>query len=120
MRVSATNDIRNAVVELGWSGRRPNAAYTSMVQRVLDAGASFRRAGSGALGLVDVAAGRVDGYCELHINSWDCLAGNLMVEEAGGWVNDFLANDGLTRGNALLAVAPGIKDAMVALSGVGR
>jgi myo-inositol-1(or 4)-monophosphatase len=120
MQVSTTTDIKRAVVELGWSTRLPNSTYAAMVERVLDAGASFRRAGSGALGLADVALGRTDGYCELHINSWDCLAGILLIEEAGGWVNDFFANDGLARGNALLAATPGIRDALAQLTGIGR
>ena len=64
---------------------------------------AFRRAGSGALGLADVAAGRTEGYCELHINSWDCAAGLLLVTEAGGLTNDFFAGNGLLAGNPLLA-----------------
>jgi myo-inositol-1(or 4)-monophosphatase len=112
--------IKQAVVELGWSSRRPVRAYTSLVERILATGATFLRAGSGALGLAYVAAGRTHGYCELHINSWDTLAGLLMVREAGGWTNDFLGSDGLTRGNAVLACAPGLKDALVAATGVGQ
>jgi myo-inositol-1(or 4)-monophosphatase len=119
MRVANT-DIKQAVVELGWSSRRPTRAYTSLVERVLATGATFLRAGSGALGLAYVADGRTHGYCELHINSWDTLAGLLMVREAGGWTNDFLAGNGLTRGNAVLACAPGLKDALVAATGVGQ
>jgi myo-inositol-1(or 4)-monophosphatase len=63
----------------------------------------MRRAGSGALGLCDVAAGRIEAYAELHINAWDCAAGILLVTEAGGHANDFFAGDGLTAGNALVA-----------------
>ena len=63
----------------------------------------MRRAGSGALGLADVAAGRIEAYCELHINAWDCAAGIVLVREAGGLTNDFFAGDGLTTGNPLLA-----------------
>ena len=119
MRVTDA-DTKQAVVELGWSSRRPVRAYTSLVERVLATGATFLRAGSGALGLAYVAAGRTHGYCELHINSWDTLAGLLMVREAGGWTNDFLAGDGLRRGNAVLACAPGLKDALVTATGVGQ
>ena len=119
MRVSDTG-IKQAVIELGWSSRRPTRAYTSLVERVLATGATFLRAGSGALGLAYVAAGRTHGYCELHINSWDTLAGLLMVREAGGWTNDFLGSDGLARGNAVLACAPGLKEALVAATGVGQ
>ena len=46
-------------------------------------------------GLADVAAGRVEAYCELHINAWDCAAGIVLVREAGGFTNDFFAGDGL-------------------------
>jgi myo-inositol-1(or 4)-monophosphatase len=119
MRVTDA-DTKQAVVELGWSSRRPVRAYTSLVERVLATGATFLRAGSGALGLAYVAAGRTHGYCELHINSWDTLAGLLMVREAGGWTNDFLGSDGLRRGNAVLACAPGLRDALVAATGVGQ
>ena len=119
MRVADVN-IKQAVIELGWSSRRPTRAYTSLVERVLATGATFLRAGSGALGLAYVADGRTHGYCELHINSWDTLAGLLLVREAGGWTNDFLAGDGLRRGNAVLACAPGLKDALVTATGVGQ
>jgi myo-inositol-1(or 4)-monophosphatase len=66
------------------------------------------------LGLAYVASGRIDGYCELHINSWDVAAGLLMVEEAGGWANAFFTGDGLTRGNPVLATTPALKDALLA------
>ena len=120
MKVADLADMRQAIVELGWSARRTVRTYTALVERVLDAGAIFMRAGSGALGLAYVAAGRTHGYCELHINSWDTLAGLLMVREAGGWTNDFLSGDSLERGNAVLACAPGLKDALVAVTGVGQ
>ena len=74
MKVAQISDLNQAIIELGWSARRPVRAYTGLVERVLDAGATFMRAGSGALGLAYVAAGRTHGYCELHINSWDTLS----------------------------------------------
>ena len=52
------------------------------------------------------------GVYEYQINSWDCLAGIAMVRETGGWTNDFLANDGLLKGNPVLAASPGTKEAM--------
>lgn len=119
MRVSGVDAIAKSQVELGWSPRRPAADYVAMTRRVLDAGASFRRAGSGALGMAYVADGRSDGYAELHINSWDCLAGIVMVEEAGGYVCDFLADGGMEKGNPLLAATPGIRDAMIRATGIG-
>jgi myo-inositol-1(or 4)-monophosphatase len=120
MRVSAVSDMRQAIVELGWSARRPARAYAALLERVLASGATFMRAGSGALGLAYVADGRTQGYCELHINSWDAAAGLLLVTEAGGWCNDFLAGEGLSRGNPVLACAPGLTEALVAVTGVGQ
>jgi myo-inositol-1(or 4)-monophosphatase len=114
MRVSGITDIRNATVELGWSMRRPIKQYVKLVDQLTSTGAGFRRAGSGALGIAYVAAGRAEGYAELHINSWDALAALLMVQEAGGWTNDFLANDGLAHGNPVLAATPALKDALIA------
>jgi len=47
----------------------------------------IRRAGSAALDLCCVAAGRFDGFWELKLNPWDKAAGTLLVTEAGGRVS---------------------------------
>ncbi len=106
IRVSGLTDIRSSSVEAGWSTRLPLTRYVELVGRLLTEGAGVRRGGSGALGLANVAAGRIDAYCELHMNSWDALAGLLLIEEAGGWVNDFLAGSGLSEGNEVLGSTP--------------
>jgi myo-inositol-1(or 4)-monophosphatase len=118
LRASAISDIRHATVEAGWSSRLPPEPYTELVHRLKTAGANVRRGGSGTLGLAYVADGRIEAYCELHINSWDALAGILLVEEAGGTVNDFLANDGLANGNPVLACAAGLAGPMADLTGI--
>lgn len=120
MRVAPAVDMKQALIELGWSSRLPVRAYTALVDRILGAGAVFLRAGSGALGLAYVADGRTHGYCELHINSWDVAAGLLLVTEAGGWTNDFWAGDGLAHGNPVLACTPQLREALVAATGVGQ
>jgi myo-inositol-1(or 4)-monophosphatase len=48
-----------------------------------------RRAGSAALDLANVAAGRYDGFWEFNLNPWDTAAGVLIVQEAGGKVTRF-------------------------------
>jgi myo-inositol-1(or 4)-monophosphatase len=48
----------------------------------------IRRAGSAALDLCCVAAGRFEGFWELKLNPWDKAAGTLLVTEAGGRVTD--------------------------------
>jgi myo-inositol-1(or 4)-monophosphatase len=103
------------LVEIGFSNRRPLTQYLDIVARTVAAGCEFRRLGSGALGLAAVAAGRTDGYLELHINSWDVLAGMLLVREAGGWTNDFLAGGGLSNGNLIIACTPELSDKLIVL-----
>lgn len=120
IKVSGLSDVRQSMIEAGWSGRRPLEGYVALVDRLFRAGAQVRRGGSGTLGLAYVADGRTDGYCELHINAWDALAGLLLVEEAGGWVNDFLANDGLRQGNAVIACTPALRDVIAAAMTPGR
>jgi myo-inositol-1(or 4)-monophosphatase len=102
------------VVEVGWSERRPLDSYTDLLHMLVTSRMEFRRRGSGALGLADVACGINDAYIELHINAWDALAGILLVREAGGWTNDFLANEGLARGNPIIAGTPELRDKLSA------
>jgi myo-inositol-1(or 4)-monophosphatase len=118
IRVSSTASMREAVVEAGWSMRRPTDAYIGLVDQLYRVGAQVCRAGSGSLGLAYVADGRNDAYCELHINSWDALAGLLLINEAGGWTNEFLANDGLRQGNAVLGCTPALKDVLAGAMGL--
>ncbi|MBE9548730.1 MAG: inositol monophosphatase [Proteobacteria bacterium] len=63
----------------------------------------IRRAGSAALDLAYVAAGRLDGYWEMGLDRWDIAAGILLVREAGGVVTDFSGNDSLERGGNIIA-----------------
>jgi myo-inositol-1(or 4)-monophosphatase len=111
IRVAETTELARATVELGWSRRRPHEMFAALVDRVIAAGVMPRLNGSGALGLTDVAAGRTDGYAELHINLWDVAAGLAILAEAGAVVSPFLA-DGAPAGNPILACAPGIATAL--------
>ena len=119
IRAAATAEMARAVVECGWSPRLPNARYNALVAATMDGGAMMRAGGSGALGLADVAAGRLDAYVELHINLWDVAAALSILDEAGALTSDFLGGDGRTAGNPILAAAPGIAaDLMQRLGGL--
>jgi myo-inositol-1(or 4)-monophosphatase len=108
IRVSDRTDVGRARIGLGFSYRRPPELHVAAVAAMLDQGCEYSRLGSGALGLAYVADGRFEGYWEAHINAWDVAAGILLVEEAGGWVSDFLAGDGLHHGNPILASIPAL------------
>ncbi len=118
LAVSTCDEITAATVECGWSTRRSAEDYVALVGRVLGAGAAIRRAGSGALGLCDVAAGRTEAYCELHINAWDCAAGIVLVREAGGCTNPFFAGDGVAAGNPLIATNAALCAKLAAVIGI--
>ena len=49
---------------------------------------NMRYSGCAALDLAYVASGRLDGFFHNKINIWDVAAGALLVEEAGGIVNN--------------------------------
>ena len=108
IRVSDTTEMGRAMVEIGWSPRSDTTAFHALNRRVMAAGAMLRAAGSGAMALADVACGRLDGYCELHIRLWDVAAGLAILSEAGAVVSDFLAGSGPTTGDEILAAAPGV------------
>lgn len=62
------------------------------VQRVMPIARDVRRIGSAALDLSYVAAGRLDAYFERGLNPWDVAAGALLVQEAGGSVEELPAD----------------------------
>jgi myo-inositol-1(or 4)-monophosphatase len=117
IKVSGENDLRRARICVGFSYRRPVEDHTRVVNALLLEGCEYLRLGSGALGLAYTAAGRFDGYWERHINSWDAAAGLVLVREAGGWTNDFLAEGGLTNGNEILAATPDLVEPLKATTG---
>jgi myo-inositol-1(or 4)-monophosphatase len=81
---------------------------------------AVRRAGSAALDLCYVAAGRFDGFWEMKLGPWDMAAGTLMVSEAGGQVTDFLGNPIALDGRHVLASNGKIHREMIKILKMGR
>tara|TARA_R110002020_G_scaffold34327_8_gene104517 strand:+ start:55 stop:861 length:807 start_codon:yes stop_codon:yes gene_type:complete len=98
-----------------------NAVYSrrvgGIIERMLAAGGSYMRNGSTALTLAHVAAGHYVGYFQPLLHSWDCLAGLLLVAEAGGVTNDFLAGAGLYGQGDVFAAAPQVARELARLVG---
>jgi myo-inositol-1(or 4)-monophosphatase len=115
MHVSATQDIRRAGVEAGYSRKAPLAEYLALLDRLLDAGCEFMQFGSAARGLAQVASGRIDAYVEAHLFAWDVLAGLLLVEEAGGCTSGFPLIDDGQYGLAVYATTPAIETPLRAI-----
>ena len=108
--------LRDGITGMGYSARLKPEQFLRPFEGLIRAGGMFFRDGSGALNLSYVAAGRLLGYYEPHINSWDCLGAIAVIEAAGLRVNDFLAGDGLIKGNPIIAGIPEVYDDLVALS----
>ena len=89
-------------VGVGYSNRVETMNILPVVEKLLQQGAMFHRNASGALSLAYVSAGRLLGYVEEHMNAWDCLAGQLLVEEAGGTVETQNADDMIARGGRVV------------------
>jgi len=62
--------------------------HQQTIRALIPGSAGIRRAGSAALDLAYVAAGRLDGFWEFGLHPWDMAAGILLVEEAGGLTGD--------------------------------
>lgn len=91
-----------ALVATGFSYRaEERARQAARLARVLPAVRDVRRLGAAALDLAWVAAGRLDGYYETGLNPWDRAAGELLVREAGGVVEE-LPGAGLVAAEANL------------------
>lgn len=118
LKVSTTTDLAATSFELGWSNQVPLDRYVQVLTALFAAGSNVRRGGSGALALAYVADGRTDGYAELYMNSWDCLAGLLLVREAGGITGPFLSLGGLVDGAPVLAASPGVAAVLSAATGI--
>ena len=90
MHVSRTPELGEALVATGFPSRKRHASPNiHFYQEFTLRSHGVRRAGSAALDLAYVAAGRMDAFWEFHLNPWDTAAGILLVEEAGGRVTDF-------------------------------
>lgn len=115
IRPHPATTLADGLTYLGASPRVSADQVVPVLDRLLRAGGMFVRGGSGALGLCDVACGRLIGYVEPHINSWDCLGALAVLEAAGCRVNDYLVGDALLRGNHIVAGPPAVYDQLVAL-----
>lgn len=110
--------VRDGLVGAGYSPRVSPDDYLPVFERLLRAGGMFYRDGSGALMLCYVACGRLIGYVEPHINSWDCLGAVAVIRGAGLATSDFLTGDALHRGNHLIAGKPSAYEDLRAILGV--
>jgi myo-inositol-1(or 4)-monophosphatase len=109
-------DIRTGSVGVGFSGRTRASGVKYLVDEIIDAGGVFYRNASGALSLAYVASGKLLGYVEEHMNAWDCLAGQLLVAEAGGVVETQDAAAMISDGGRVITGAPEVFGALLKIA----
>jgi len=106
IRATEHKGIKGSLLGTGFPFKHPQHldTFVETFKAVHPQAAGIRRAGSAALDLAYVAAGRLDGFWEIGLSPWDMAAGVLLVREAGGIVTDF-SGDGnyLQTGNVVAA-----------------
>lgn len=114
IRVTGQKGIPGALLGTGFPFKQPEhlETYLNTFRALHPDSAGIRRAGSAALDLAYVAAGRLDGFWELGLNAWDMAAGVLLVREAGGIVTDFSGDGNYLETGNVIAAAPKVYQPM--------
>jgi myo-inositol-1(or 4)-monophosphatase len=112
IHVSSVTELRGALVGTGFPHDRADLNRSmARVQRLLTECQDIRRAGSPALDICWVAAGRLDAHCE-SLAPWDIAAASLVATEAGAIRGNLLPGDprlpSALRGEEFLVATPGI------------
>jgi myo-inositol-1(or 4)-monophosphatase len=104
VRISSIPTMRESLLSTGFPFRNKEmiGPYLDLFRALFNRISDMRRAGSAALDLAYVAAGRCDGFFEIGLSPWDIAAGSIMIKEAGGIISDFSgSSDYLITGNVV-------------------
>lgn len=114
LRVNDPVGLGQALLSTGFSydaGRRRQQA--ELAARLAPQVQDYRRTGSAALDLCEVASGRIDAFYEDELGPWDRAAGILVVREAGGVVSDLPLPEGAEPTHVgVVAAGPHLHDAL--------
>lgn len=115
IRVSRRSDLGAALLGTGFPFRNMATLdrFLDSLRAFIPRSAGVRRAGSAALDLAYVAAGRLDGFWEFGLSPWDMAAGALIIREAGGMVTDADGGDGFLDSGNIVAGNPQVLKAML-------
>ena len=110
IRVSKIKSVEGALIGTGFPFKNPADLdeFLQLFSAFFKSASDMRRAGSAALDLAYVAAGRLDGFWESGLNAWDMAAGALIVREAGGIVTDYQGDEKFLENGQVVAGNPRI------------
>lgn len=110
IRVSKIKSVEGALIGTGFPFKNPDDldGFLGLFSAFFKSASDMRRAGSAALDLAYVAAGRLDGFWESGLNAWDMAAGALIVREAGGLVTDYSGDEHFLENGQIVAGNPKI------------
>ncbi len=108
LRVSKRASLAPSLIGTGFPFRQNEHIdiYLAILRDMMKNSAGVRRAGSAALDLAYVAAGRLDGFWEFGLAPWDMAAGALMITESGGLVGDLAGESRYLETGNIIAGAP--------------
>jgi len=108
MRVSKRARLKASLIGTGFPFRQLDHldVYLAVLRDMMRGAAGVRRAGSAALDLAYVAAGRLDGFWEFGLSPWDMAAGALLITEAGGLVSDLAGESNYLKTGNIVAGSP--------------
>ncbi|MBD3297998.1 MAG: inositol monophosphatase [candidate division Zixibacteria bacterium] len=91
LQMSDTTELTNALLATGFPYDIRDSELDNLdhFARFAKTARAIRRMGAAALDLAWTAAGRFDGFWEMKLSPWDCIAGALMCMESGGMVTDW-------------------------------
>ena len=115
-KVSQSPGVHVGNTGVGMNSRTDTRKVVRFVSLLAENGGLFYRNASGGLMLSYVAAGRLIGYAEPHMNAWDCLAGQLLIAEAGGRIEQQSADAMLVNGGRVVAAGPAVFDQLISMA----
>lgn len=117
IRVSNRKHLSECLIGTGFPYRTNEnlTSYLKGLAMIMPRCAGIRRAGAATLDLAYVAAGRLDGFWEMDLQTWDIAAGALIIKEAGGMITDLRGGENYLKEGSVIAANAKIVKEMLAI-----
>ena len=114
LRVSSRKQLSDCLVNcnIPFLGRGNLPHFFAEMTQIAPEVSGVRSTGSTAIDLAWVAAGRTDGYWDLHLKPWDICAGIVQVKEAGGFLSDHAGEQNMMKNCHIVAGPQNIQKAL--------